>query len=217
MARNAARVGERSHEPGRWTWVEQAAQDLRYAARGLRHSPAFVATSVLTLAVGLGIVTVAFTVFNAYVLRPFPIHDPSGLYQIAWRSPVAAGRAFRWRDYQELRERRDLFDAVFAESTRAVSSSGKRLTAALVSGNYFEALGPGMLLGRPLAHSDAGEAGMPPVVLSRDAWTRLFGAARDVIGRELDVDGRPFVVVGVLREFTGREDWPRDVWVPLEA
>ncbi len=212
---NVTRVKERFHEACRWTWIEQAAQDLRYAARGLSHSPAFVATSVLTLAVGLCLVTVVFTIFNAYVLRPFPIRDPFSLYQIAWRSPETGGRALRWRDYQELRDRRDLFDAVIGETARSVSSTGRPLMAALVSDNYFDALAPDMLLGRPLSQLNAGETGTPPAVLSREAWTRLFGSDPAAIGRELDINGRTFVIVGVLREFIGLEDSPRDVWLPL--
>jgi predicted permease len=214
---NVTAIRERFHDAGRWTWLEQAVQDLRYAARGLRRSPAFVATSVLTLAIGLGLATVVFTIFNAYVLRPFPIRDPSSLYQIAWRSQETGGSALRWRDYQDLRRRRDLFDAVIGESTRSVSSRGRPLTAALVSDNYFEALGPRMLLGRPLGSIEAGGGAMPAVVLSREAWTRLSGSDPAAIGRELDINGRPFLIVGVLREFTGLEDSPRDVWVPLAA
>ena len=124
----------------RWIWLDQIAQDLRYAWRGLLRSPAFVATTVLTLAVGLGLVTVAFTVFNAYVLRPFAVRDPSSLHQIIWHSRDDGGPSFRWRDYEELRERRDLFDAVIAENTRFVSSNGRPLAAVLVSDNYFQAL-----------------------------------------------------------------------------
>ena len=68
---NVAIVKERFYETSRWMWLEHLVQDLRYAWRGLRHSPAFLATTVLTLAVGLGLVTVAFSVFNVYVLRLF--------------------------------------------------------------------------------------------------------------------------------------------------
>ena len=57
-------------------WLEQMVQDLRYGLRGLRKSPAFVATTVLTLAVALSLLTVVFTIFNAYVLRPFAVRDP---------------------------------------------------------------------------------------------------------------------------------------------
>lgn len=200
----------------RWIWLDQLAQDLRYAWRGLRQSPAFVATTVLTLAVGLGLVTVAFTVFNAYVLRPFAVRDPSSLHQIIWHSRDDGGSSFRWRDYEELRDRRDLFDAVIAESTRFVSSNGRPLAAVLVSDNYFQALGPRFVLGRPLAPGDAGGAAGDPVVLSHQAWTRLFDRDPAALGRELDLNGRGFVIVGVLGpEFSGLDEFPRDLWVPL--
>jgi hypothetical protein len=67
---------ERFHESTRWVWLEQIAQDVRYAWRGLFGSPVFAATAVLTLAVGLSLITVVFAVFNAYVLRPFAVRDP---------------------------------------------------------------------------------------------------------------------------------------------
>src|SRR4029079_11262601 len=105
---NVTRAQERFHESTRWVWIEQFVQDLRYAARGMRKSPSFVATAVLTLGVALGLLTVAFTVFNAYVLRPFAVHDPSRLYRLGWRSPEGVGRIFSWNDYQELQTRTDL-------------------------------------------------------------------------------------------------------------
>ena len=198
-----------------WIWFDQLAQDLRYAWRGLRQRPAFVATTVLTLAVGLGLVTVAFTVFNAYVLRPFAVRDPSGLHQIIWHSRDDGGRSLRWRDYEELRERHDLFDAVIAESTRFVSSNGRPLATVLVSDNYFQALGPRFVAGRPLGPGDASGAA-DAVVLSHQAWTRLFNRDPSALGGPLDINGRAFVIVGILGpEFTGLDQYPRDVWVPL--
>jgi hypothetical protein len=78
---NVLAAEERFYEASRWTWLEQLVQDVRYGWRGLRHSPAFLLTTVLTLAVGLSLVTVAFTVFNAYVLRPFAVADPASLHR----------------------------------------------------------------------------------------------------------------------------------------
>ena len=86
------RARERFHERSRWMWLEQFSQDLRYAWRGLTASPAFLATTVLTLAIGLGLLTTFFTVFNAYVLRPFAVQDPDRLYRLAWRAPDAGGQ-----------------------------------------------------------------------------------------------------------------------------
>ena len=210
---NVTLARERFYETSGWPWLDALAQDLRYASRGMRHSRAFVATTVLTLAVGIGLVTIAFSVFNAYVLRPFAVSDPSSLHQIAWQSRDAGGQSFRWRDYEALRTRRDLFTAAVAESTRFVSSNGRPLAVALVSGNYFDTLGPRMLLGRGLGEVDDGA---DAAVLSHQAWTRLFARDRGVLGRRLDVNGRLFVIVGVVGpDFTGLGDMPRDVWLPF--
>ena len=198
-------------------WLDQLAQDVRFAWRGMRQSPAYVSMTVLTLAVGLGLVTVAFTVFNAYVLRPFAVRDPASLYRLGWHTQGEGGPLFRWRDYEELRDRRDLFDGIIAESARFVSSTGRPLAAFLVSGSYFETLGVRLVLGRPLASGDSGAAGNT-VVISHQAWTRLFGRDPAVLGRELDLNGHAFVIVGVLGpEFAGLDDFPRDVWVSLTA
>ena len=92
---NVATVQERFYEASRWVWLEQLLQDLRYAGRSLRHSPSFTATTVLTLAVGLGLLTAAFTVFDAYVLRPFAVRDSERLHQIVWSAKDAGGPGFR--------------------------------------------------------------------------------------------------------------------------
>ncbi len=154
--------------------LEQLTQDIRYGIRTLARSPAFAATTVLTLAIGLALTTGVFTVFNAYVLRSFAVRDPNGLHQVAWHARDAAGRNLRWRDYEAIRERRDLFAAAIAESTRYVSFNGRPLAAELVSDNYFAALGPEMFLGRPLGPADRSANA---VVLSHQAWAALF--ARD--------------------------------------
>jgi hypothetical protein len=118
---NVTRVQERLYEASRWTWLEQLWQDVRYAGRGMRQQPSFVITAVLTLAVGIGLLTIAFTVFNAYVLRPFAIPIPTdGLYQLVWHARDDGGQGFRWRDYDDLRQRTDLFSTVIGEHTRFV-------------------------------------------------------------------------------------------------
>src|SRR3954469_25075553 len=108
----------------RWTWVEQLVQDVRYGARTLRRAPAFAGTTVLTLAIGLALTTGVFTVFNAYVLRPYAVRDPGNLYQVLWHARDATGRNLRWRDYEAIRDRRDLVTDAIAESTRFVSYQG---------------------------------------------------------------------------------------------
>jgi predicted permease len=214
---NVLSAQERFHESTRWVWLEQAAQDVRYAWRGLRANPAFAATAILTLAVGLALVTVIFAVFNAYVLRPFAVRDPYALHQLIWRSQDDAGRGFRWRDYQELRGRRDLFDDVIADTTRLVTSKGRPLEAAFVSGNYFDALGVRLRLGRPIAPFDAvAPGGAPVAVLTDEGWGRLYNRDPTVLGRPLDVNGQRLTIVGITRaEFAGLDDSPVDFFAPI--
>jgi len=211
---SVAIVKERFYESSRCIWIDQLAQDLRYAFRVMRHSPAFVATTVSTLAVGLGLLTIAFTVFNVYVLRPFAIRDPNSLHQIVWHAREGGGQGFRWRDYDELARRTDLFSAVIGEHTRFLSSNGQPLHTALVSPNYFEALGPPIHLGRGLVRGDA-DAGADAVVLTDPAWARLFGRDPSAVGRAIDLNGRPYTIVGILAPaFIGLGDFPRDAFVP---
>jgi predicted permease len=197
--------------------IEQLARDVRYGVRGLCRDRAFAVTTVSTLAVALALVTVVFVVFNAYVLRPYAVRDPYSLHEIRWRSQSAGGRTFRWSDYEELRGREDLFDAVIAERNRAVSSDGRPLLAAFVSGNYFETLGGRIRLGRALADFDATTpGGNPVVVLSHGAWTRLFDQDPAALGRELHLNDQTLVVVGIMHEeFWGLNDTPPDLWVPM--
>jgi predicted permease len=197
--------------------IEHLAKDLRYGWRALWRSRVFAATTVVTLAVGLALVTVVFTIFNAYVLRPFAVRDPYSLHAVTWLSRDAGGRTFRWNDYQELRERRDLFDAVIAERTRFVATEGGRVAASFVSGDYFETIGARTRLGRAVAPFDARIPGGDPVaVLTHQGSTRLFDRDPAVLGRSVVLNGLPFVVIGVMRDdFAGLDDSPRDLWVPV--
>ena len=169
------------------TVFEQLAQDLRYGVRGLRRSRAFLMTTVLTLAVGVGLLAVAFTVVNAYVLRPYAVRDPQQLHQVGWRSRDDGGQSFRWREDQELQQRTDVFEAAVAESTRFISSNGRPLAAALVSDNYFEALGPAVFMGAPgVRTSGSRRGGAQPSGMDAPLRQRLV----TTIPRELDINGR---------------------------
>jgi predicted permease len=136
---------------------------------------------------------------------------------LLWRTRTDASVGFRWRDYEELRDRRDLVEDVIAETTRFVSSNGHPLSAALVSDNYFDMLRPRLALGRGLGAFDAQSSDVR-VVLAYKAWSRLLGRARSALGSRIDINGRGLLVVGIVGpEFTGLDDMPRDLWMPLAA
>jgi hypothetical protein len=177
--------------------VEHLTRDVIYAWRGLWRERAFALTTVTTLAVALALVTVVFTIFNAYVLRPYAVRDPYSLHEIRWRSQGGSGRMFRWSDYEELRSQRAVFDDVIAERNRSLMWEGRRLLAGFVSGNYFESLGGRIHLGRPLAEFDATAPGASPVaVLSYQAWQALFDGDSAALGREIRLNDQTLTVVG---------------------
>ena len=204
---------------------DQLARDIRYAARGIWRDRPFTRTTVSTLTVAIALVTVVFTIFNAYVLRPYAVRDPYSLYEVRWHTRPAggsgtrwtqAGRTFRWSDYQELQRHDDVFDAVIAERNRSVTSDGNSLLAAFVSGNYFETLDGRVQLGRPLATFETQTPGAGAViVLSDRAWTRYFDRKPGVVGTAVRLNDQLLTVVGVMaEEFVGLNDTPPDLWVP---
>ena len=206
-------------------YIQHLPRDIRYAARGLWRDRTFTLTTVSTLTVAIALVAVVFTIFNAYVLRPYAVRDPYSLYEVRWKSrPIGSaptrwaqsGRTFRWSDYQALQQHRDVFDAVIAERNRSVMSDGTPLLAAFVSGNYFETLGGRVQLGRSLAGFDAQLPGAGSViVLSDQAWTRVFDRDPTVLSRAVRLNGQTLTVVGVMaEEFVGLNDTPPDLWVP---
>jgi predicted permease len=201
----------------RWFWFEQVFSDVRYACRGLWKSRTFTATTVLTLAVGLGLITAVFTIFDAYVLRPFAVRDPSSLHVVGWEATDAQGWRFSWREFLDVKDRTDLFEDVSAERTQFVRAGARQLYAGFVSGNYFGMLGARVAHGRPLSEFDVKAPGTNAVaVLSDEAWATLFNRDPAAIGRTIELNREPLVIVGVMRpEFSGLDDSPRDLWVPL--
>ncbi len=201
--------------------LEQFLKDLRYSARGLARERTFALNTVATLTVALTLAAVVFALFNAYVLRPYAVRDPYSLYELRWSARNAgggsAGRTFRWSDYQELRNRKDLFDDVLGERNRTVPSDGPPLLVAFVTGNYFQMLGARMLSGRALAEFDARSPGGDPVaVLSYRAWTRLYDSDPAAVGRTVRLGDQIFTIAGIAHEqFIGLNDTPPDVWVPI--
>ena len=159
--------------------------------------PRSSSTTVLTLAVGLE--PPDRRLHHLQRLRAAAVRRPrSGQPSIA---SVAAhddgGSQFRWRDYEALRERRDLFEAVVAEDTRFVASEGRTLSADFVSDNYFETLAPRLLLGRGARRRRRARAGgrAEPRRRGRGSSPAIPPSSAVTI----DLDGRTFTIVGVLR------------------
>jgi putative ABC transport system permease protein len=192
-------------------------QDIRYAFRLLAKSPTFTAIAILTLALGIGANTAIFTVVNAVLLRPLPFEDPSRLVLIAEKShyPTITTSYENWQDW---RDQSHSFESVEATrpSTIALTGTGEpeRLNSQNMTAGIFPLLGVKTILGRTFLAEEDRPGGAPVVVLSYGLWQRRFGAARDIIGKPVNLDSQPYTVIGVLP--AGFQlMFPADVYLPF--
>src|SRR5215208_1407788 len=225
---------ERRSDRGVWTeragvWIEGAARDLGYAARGLRREPLFTAGVIVTLALGLGANAAMAGLLDRLLLRPPPhVRDAGRVARVAVEHTGRDGRPYAmgtmsYPEFEDLRTLARAFEEVAAARADKVTlgsgADAAQVRAELVSGGYFRLLGTRPALGRFFGEDeDRAPAGTPVVVLSHDFWRRQFGADRAALGSTVRLDGGEFTVVGIApRGFTGAGIEPVDVWVPLAA
>jgi predicted permease len=200
-----------------FAWLDALRTDTRHAVRGLVRNKTFSLTAILTLGVGLALASVAFTLFNAYVLRPFAVADPGRLYQVYWVGKDQSIRMHSPRDYEEIRSRRDVFTDAMASRGVFVMGVSRHWSGKLVSGNYFRLLGARMELGRPIEDRDAQmPLGDNVIVLGYNAWKSAYQLDPGVLGRKIVLRGYTYEVIGVAaREFAGLDESPPDFWAPM--
>ena len=210
-----AQFKEQCRDARRVNWIADLGQDVRYALRILRKSPGFTATAVLSVALGTGINTAVFSLINAVLLRTLPVKNPEHLV-------VFNHDDFSYPMYQDLRDGNTVLSGLLCRFTipASMSADGQtdRISAELVSGNYFQVLGVGALIGRTLTPDDARVPGaQPAVVLSNAFWRRRFGSDPGVVGKTIRLDGHPMTVVGITPAgFQGTEvGVSPDVRVPI--
>src|SRR3954468_22022973 len=121
-ARDAARramgnltlAAEQARDAWRWTALEHLRQDIRYALRSAARAPTFAITVIATIGLGLGLLSAAFTFFDAYALRPLAVRDPYSLYDLSWSSANGQKHRFSVEQFRHLREDPTVFSESFA-------------------------------------------------------------------------------------------------------
>src|SRR5438132_2091987 len=175
-------------------------QDLRYALRQLRKSPAFTISAVLTLAMAIGANAVVFSVINGLILRPLHVPQPESLYSLQRTNRKDTNQSYP--DYLDLRHRNHTFENLVAYSISQVAlDTGESPTPTWgleASGNYFDALRIQPYLGRYFHASDEnGPNSAPYMVLSYAYWHSHFHDDHGVLGRVIQVNKHPFSIIGV--------------------
>ena len=184
-----------------WTpvWLEQASQDARYCLRMLRRNPGFAAVAVLTLALGIGMTTAVFSVFNAVLLRPLAYPNPDRLIFISTfgGSLPPDAELVLSMDFLDWQEQATSFERLVAYSTAdetlTTADGATRARIAAVSNDFWDLAGARPAAGRL---PTAGEPGA--VLLSHKFFERQFHGDPSVIGKAVTLDTGPATIVGVL-------------------
>jgi predicted permease len=199
-----------TREATRFSWggawrsrVADISQDFRYAIRTLGRSPGYSFVVVAVLALGIGANVAVYSLFNALALKPIPAAEGSAsLGVLVARTDAGRILPLSYPDFRDLREQSRAFAGLAGTSMDAYSlglgNYSERVAGELVTGNYFSVLGVRTSVGRPLLPSDDVSPGKHPVVvITDDLWRRTFASDPAVVGRTIQVNARPFTIVGV--------------------
>ncbi|HWB96437.1 MAG TPA: ABC transporter permease, partial [Bryobacteraceae bacterium] len=224
---NITYVKEELREMGRWSSLEHLWQDLRYAARMLRKTPAFTAVALLSLALGIGANTAIFSLLNAMLLRLLPIPNPQQVVQLTYTFPP--NRPGDWNSYfgyphlERFRKQARTLTGVFGGTGLNRVNVGWRGTAGLAqcdayTGNFFSVMGVAPQRGRLFVPEDDRE-GADVAVLSDAYWRSRFAADPAMVGQTILIDQVPFTVIGIAppKFSIYLSKTTRDLWVPLHA
>lgn len=235
---NPLTVRERSVDVWGWRWLEQLAQDVRFATRTLRKNSGFTATVVVTLMLATGATTSIFSIVNGVLLRPLPFATPERLVQIYGRAFASdTGRSapdpiegpVGTAELAQFASQSTMFEgfAAYDLGTRHLDGPDgpERLTAVSADREFFAVLGVAPTVGRTFRADDPSDV----AVISGRLWQRRFGGDPELVGRKIALDGSPFTVVGIMPE---RFQFPysaaslmdgalpesrTDVWVPAPS
>jgi putative ABC transport system permease protein len=209
-------------------WLGTVAQDLRYALRGLRKTPALTAVAVLTLALGIGANTAIFNVVDAALLRPLPFPDPDRLLRVwSTRNGASIGGPSRL-DMRDLAGAAHSFDGLIVYdrwrknvSGVAGSAEAEEMVVGLVPGEYFQLLGVRPILGRVFTPEENTYGKHHVAIVSAGFWRARFREDSRVIGRTLRINAELYSIVGVVPDaipsWMDQANAPVAVWTPFAS
>lgn len=208
------------HTRVRWVsrWLQDGRQDLRYGIRTLMRTPGFSVLAILTLTLGIGSVTIIYSVIHSVLLEPLPYPGSDRFVNVRIvDTDTQRGRTtLPPSEFLDLQEQSTVFDAVFG--TRGDSAvlrsadSAVLLRTVQVTPNFFPVMGLSPLFGRALDEHDAASDAAAVAVLRYRAWVTHFASDPDVVGRVIDLGGVQRTIVGVMPP---RFTWhAADVWIP---
>ena len=209
-------------------WLESVWQDLRYGVRHLRAHPVFTITTGATLLLATVLNTSFFTLFNATVLRTWPVPDAGRVVIVQSRSAEPGGAdGVLMSDFEFMRKQARSFAALFAirgGGSRVSTSSAAAdefifVQSAYVSANFFAGLRIPMAIGRGFVpEEDLQDRPASVGIIGAGLWQRAFGGDHSVLGRTVYVNRQPVTIVGVTASsVSGMWPFTNELWMPMAA
>ncbi|HWG57602.1 MAG TPA: ABC transporter permease [Candidatus Acidoferrales bacterium] len=221
---NATLVREAARDQWGWRWLEDFARDLRFSARALRKSPGFALAIVATLALGIGANVSMLNVVRMLLFRTPPrVSQPQEIVRLEAmdRSGQSGPDTANYQGYLRLAEHMQLLN-IAAQGYPFATDFGRGAGARevernYVSRNYFDVLGTKLLMGRSFsAEEETRTHGDSVAILGYDFWQQQLAGDRKILGREVEIGGRPHTIIGIApRGFNGMDPDRIDVWLPL--
>lgn len=202
-------------------FIESVRRDLSFALRSLGKTPGFAAIAILVIAIGIGVNTAVFSVINAVLLKPLTYPDPQALVTLVNTSPrgnfpgASIPRFSLWQQQTGLFQQVAAYDFGGSGLNLTGGDHPQQVQGIHVSASYFQMFGAPFVAGRSFnAAEDTPNAGRF-TVLSYGLWRNRYGGNSNVVGSTIQLDGQPYLVVGVVGPgFV--TDTPADLWVPFQ-
>lgn len=200
-------------------WLVSIVQDLRFGVRILGKSPGFSVTAIVVLALGIGVSTLAFSLYNIAALQSLPVRDPATVVRIQRRSPENINPGVPYASIAYYHDNAKSLSAVMATMRAAplvLNQDEQRVSATFVSSNYFSELGSSAATGRLFDAARDDSASAPVCVLSFRLWERKFDSDSSIVGKTIRLGGKPATVIGVAsEEFASLGTDNPEIWLPL--
>ncbi|HTM30251.1 MAG TPA: ADOP family duplicated permease [Vicinamibacterales bacterium] len=200
--------------------VESIAQDARFAGRSLTRDRGFAITTVLVLALGIGVNNMMFTILYTHTLRSLPVAGADRVVFVSTRDERNTDRGLSWLEFDETRQAvGGTALAAFATGPAALADADRapeRVERSHVTGQLFDVLRIAPIIGRVITVEDDRPGAPPVAVVSESIWKASFGGDRSVLGHDVSIDGSPATIVGVIADRSG---FPAssNVWQPLAS
>lgn len=182
--------------------IEQTLDDVAYAARSYARTPGFTLAAVLALALGIGAATAVFSVVDPLLFRPLPYAGADRLASIGMSAPIEPNEWLLAPDYLEWRERQSAFSSLTSLQGRRTcdltDGEPSRLHCGVVEASFLPVMGITLAAGRNFSLEEDQPKAAPVALISHALWQSRFGAATNILGRKLELDGKPTEIIGIL-------------------